>query len=141
MAIENRYKPGGRHQLSQPARNIAFPEIPILVFQARAMRVGAVLRIFDPRTVLSPRSGIRMLDVQGFLRNPGTNGDVLFRVNPALEKAIGGFGRRKADEPEAEAINGTTDRRTSTKWFRQIGPKNVITALFLKGCCVFDGSR
>lgn len=141
VTFENRYDHSGRRQSARPGKKIALDEVPKSVFQARAVLVGAVLMEVDPRITRSPRSGILMLDVQGFLRNLSADGTVIFRVDSTFEAAIGGCDIVKADEQEAEAITGTTDLVASARRLHRMGPSIVIITLSSRGSGIFDGRR
>jgi sugar/nucleoside kinase (ribokinase family) len=141
VSFENRYGHAGRHQLARPGTKIVLAEIPKSVFEARAVLVGAVLMEVDPHIIRTPRSGLLMLDVQGFLRNLGVGGKVIFRVNPTLEAAISGCDILKADEHEAAAITQTADNRKSARRLHQMGPRIVIITLSSRGSGIFDGRR
>ncbi len=141
VAFENRYGPAGRQQLARSGRTIRLTEVPQAVFQARAILVGAVLMEVDPRITRTSRSGILMVDVQGFIRSLGVAGNVIFRVDPTLQEAIGGCDILKADQHEAEAITGTADIRESARRLRQMGPGIIIITLSSRGSVIFDGRR
>ena len=139
--FENRYGITGRRQQAQPGSSIVFSEVPQSAYRARGILVGAVLMEVDPRVIIAPRSGLLMVDVQGFIRQLEDGGRVALRFNPALEKAIGGCDILKADGHEAEAITGTNDLRESARRLVQMGPRIVIITLAAKGCCIFDGHQ
>ena len=139
VTFENHYERNGRRQFARHGSSIDLSEIPQSVFQARAILVGAVLMEVDPRIVSAPRRGVLLLDVQGFLRDLGSAGEVILRANQALEKAIGGCDILKADQREAEAITGSRHLRDSARRLHQMGPQIVIITLSARGCGIFDG--
>jgi sugar/nucleoside kinase (ribokinase family) len=140
-AFENYYGLTGRKQQAQPGSNIVFSEVPQAAYRASGILVGAVLMEVDPRIIISPRSGLLMVDAQGFIRKLEDDGRVALRFNPALEKAISGCDILKADGREAEAITGTNDVRESARRLYQMGPRIVIITLAARGCGIFDGHQ
>ena len=140
-AFENYYGLTGRKQQAQAGSNIDCSEVPHTAYRASGILVGAVLMEVDPRIVISPRSGLLMVDAQGFIRKLEDDGRVALRFNPALEKAISGCDILKADGHEAEAITGTNDVRESARRLYKMGPRIVIITLAARGCGIFDGHR
>ena len=139
--FENRYEITGRRQQAQPGSDIVLSEVPRAAYRARGILVGAVLMEVDPRVITAPRSGLLMLDVQGFIRQLEDDGRVTLRFNPALEMAISRCDILKADGHEAEAITGTNDHRESARRLYRMGPRIVIITLADKGCGIFDGHQ
>ena len=140
-SFENRYAAGGRQQVAQPGSKILFADVPESVFTARAVLIGAVLNEADPHIFRPSHSGIWMLDVQGFLRNVGTAGEVVLHTNPALEEAIAACDIVKADQQEAAAITGTTNLRQASKRLHRMGAGIVVITLAARGSCLSDGRR
>ena len=139
--FENRYGPEGRRQSARPGSKIRINEVPKSVFRARAALVGAVMGEVDPQVLQLPRSGIMMLDAQGFLRHPGSRDQVILRADDLLKAAVEGCDILKTDASEAEVITGTGDNRESALLLHQTGANIVIVTMAAEGCGIYDGRR
>jgi sugar/nucleoside kinase (ribokinase family) len=95
---------------------------------------------FDLLPQLKRRAGVLAGDAQGFLRQAGDDGKMIYRDLAENGDVLSVFDVFKVDSKEAHILTGHDDVRQAARGVHDLGPKIVILT-HRGGVCVFDGEE